>query len=323
MPVKRTTILRWTGRGSLSSLRDSVGYALRVRGVRCDVSEVGHSVIVRGPEPIGVASLLQHMPGIAWIAAGRAAGSANELASGSASLARAYLRRGYGFSVHAEGTGGVLASDVSGAVTSKVLETVKGARVSESPRVRFRVAVDGREGAVGVEVRVGDGGVPTGEDGASCLVSGGRHSSVVAWMAVLAGYRVRLVHAKVSEGSVLAVARLYSELSNRADPRGLSLEVIEGGSPQGAVVGYAPGPKGGAFAGFHAGGARVPAKLRGKVSSPLYLMPEETYSAEFESLGVRAFEERARWGEAGPSKFRSRTFAGGPVDVSGVLDGLS
>ena len=113
---------------------------------------------------------------MAWIAAGFGAARVDELSSAGGVLAKRYLRRGDSFSVEAEATGGVLASDLGGAVTSRILEAVKGSRASESGKVRFRGAADGKAGVVGVEVAAGPGGVPTGVVGASCLVSGGVHS---------------------------------------------------------------------------------------------------------------------------------------------------
>lgn len=317
------TILRWTGRGRLSHLEDSVRYVLRAHGVRAEVSSLGGSVAVRGPEPIGVAALLQHLPGVSWIAAGYSADSAGGMAKAAELVARSYVRRGGRFAVEAEATLGTLASDAAGAVTSRILEVARGARVSEAPKVKVRVAVDGEKGAVGAEVRGGEGGVPTGDGSAACLVSGGVHSSVVAWMSVLAGFKVRLLHVKVSEQSVLAVARLYSELSNRADPRGLSVEVVEGGSVSGAIAGIVGRARGEIFAGFHAGTGSSPTHLRPAVTSPLFLMPEEGYLREFKSLGIRPFDQKNRWVRSGPEKCLSRSFSGGPADVSAVIDGLS
>jgi len=322
MPVKRSTVLRWTGRGSLSLLKASVYYVLHAHRVRGRVSTVGGSIVVIGPEPLGVAALLQHMPGIAWIGTGFA-GASNDLTKSSSSLAGLYLRRGDRFSVEAEGTEGVLASDIGGAVTSRILEAAKGARVSDSPRVKFHAAADGARGVVVVEVRTGAGGVPTGREEVSCLVSGGMHSSVAAWMSVLAGFRVRLVHAKVNEESLRAVARLYSELSNRADPRGLELEVLEGGVVQGMLVEYATRSQRRVYGGFHAAAVAPPKRLERAVASPVYLMPEERFRAEFGSLGFKPFDSMVRWGQRGASKFTSKSFVGGPADVSTVLDGLS
>lgn len=323
MPAKRTTILRWTGRGSLSRLEDSVGYVLKEDRMRGAVSSIGGSILVKGPEPLGVAARLQHMPGVSWLAAGYGARSTEELVREGESLAKKYLKPGDRFSVAAEATGGVLASDLAGAITAKALEAAKGARVSESPKVRFRVAVDGKEGAVGVEVAAGVGGVPTGSEAAVCLVSGGAHSSVTAWLAMLAGFRVRLVHAMESDESLLAVARLYSELSNRGDPRGLSLVVLEGGSVPRMLAEYSAASEGKVFGGFHAVEEGPAGRLRRTASSPLYLAPEEWLAALFESLGVRPHDHRVRWGAGGSPKLTTRRFSGGPADVSSVLEGLA
>ncbi len=322
MPVKRSAILRWTGLGSLNGLKGSVEYVLRAQKIRGRIAAVGNTLVVSGPEPVTTGAVVRNMPGIAWVAAGFAAKSRSELADVSGRLARAYLKRGDRFSVKAESKGPGLASDAAGMVVSRILDSVKGVKVSDVPNVRFRVATDGGVGAVGVEVIAGPGGAPTGDDEAICLASGGAHSSVVGWWALVAGFKVRLVHAQVDQDSLLAVARLYSELSNRADPRGLSLEVLEGGSTAGMIGKYVSRSEIRAFAGFHPHAGAIPG-LRGSVASPLFLLPEERLQAEFESLGVKGHDASAEWNRRKDSEFESRTFSGGPASVSDVLDGLA
>jgi hypothetical protein len=323
MHWKRTTILGWTGRGMLADLVSSAEFVLRERGIKARVSKVGTSVAVRGPEPLGVAAVLGLMPGVDWIAAGGACSSATELYALACALAKNYLRRGDRFTVEAKGADNVMASDVGGSITSKILESVRGARVSvESPKARFRAAFDGENGVVGVEVKKGPGGVPTGRNSAFCLVSGGRHSSVVAWHAVLLGFRVQLVHAKFSDESLRAVARLYSELSHRADPRWLGLEVLEGGSIREILIRYAELSKNPVFGGFSPSGGE---RLLGlpSVLAPLYLMPEERFQTEFEALGIKGLDSPEDWDKSGPMKLTKRKFGGRAADVSGVLDGLA
>ena len=318
MPSPRTTILRWTGKGSLDDLRSSVGYVLGLEGVEARVSKLGGSVTLAGPEPLRLAALFGSMPGVSWVAVGHTARSLREMSAAAGELAKKYLRKGDRFSVEAEGTAGVLATDIAGIVTSTILDEVRGSRVtSESPKVRFRAASDGEEGVVGVEVRRGQGGTPTGREQVACLVSGGIHSSVVAWEAVLHGFEVRLVHARYSEEGMRAVARLYSELSYRADPRGLSLEVLEGESVGGALAGYAGSFRGKVFAGYtpEAQGRALP-----KVLSPLYLMSEEKFAAEFEALGIRSFDASEEWDKEGRGRRLVRRFGGRRADISAVLD---
>jgi hypothetical protein len=322
MPQKTMTILGWTGRGRLADLESSVVFVLGERGVKGRVSRTGTSVNVEGPEPLGVAALLGHMPGVAWVAAGGAARSALELAALGSALAKKYLRKGDRFIVEAKGEGEVLASDIGGSITSKILESVKGSRVSiESPNVLFRVVFDGARGVVGVEVKKGPGGMPTGGESATCLVSGGKHSSVVAWHAVLLGFRVRLVHAKVSDESLRAVAELYSELSHRADPRWLRLEVLEGDSILGALSGYAGRSKDRLFGGLSRSGGQSLLELPGTLA-PLYLTPEERFQAEFEALGIKSYDLQDDWKRKGQNPLTVRGFGGITADVSEVLDGL-
>jgi len=306
----------------LSDLQSSVDYVLGENETRGIVSTVGGSVTVQGPEPLGVAVLLGEMPGVAWVAAGMTGRTLSELSGASATMAKKYLREAERFSVEAEGAGDTPSADVIGAVTSRILEAVKGSRVSAaSPKVRFRAVFDGDAGAVGVEVKIGPGGIPTGNESVVCLVSGGIHSSVTAWSALLGGFRVRLVHAKCSDEALRAVARLYSELSHRADPRGLSLEVLEGGSILGALSDYANRSREAVFAGFTPSADENLHRLP-KVHAPLYLMPEERFLAEFENLHVRGTDGREDWERKGRGERRVRAFGGKAGGVSAVLDGI-
>jgi adenylyl- and sulfurtransferase ThiI len=323
MPLKNVALVRWTGRGSLTDLRSSVDSLLLASKVRARVRIEGGSLVVVGPEPTYLAALLHNTPGVAWVAAGLVVQSLREAAKASGLLAGRYLRRGQAFSVEAEGRGGVVTGDVGGIVTSGILESVKGARVSiESPKVRFRAAFDGKKGVVGVEVKRGPGGVSMGTRWATCLVSGGVHSSVLAWAALLMGYRVRLVHLKAGDGALRAVSRLYSELCRRVDPRGLRLEVIEGAALSEELANYLAKSNGQAFGGFHSTKGTVPSPLRGTVDAPLYLMPDEVFISEFVSLGVRADDMESQWSSTRGSNFTVAAFEGWAEDVSAVLDGL-
>ena len=174
---------------------------------------------------------------------------------------------------------------------------------------------------MGVELAPGPGGVPTGNDRASCLVSGGRHSSVLAWQAVLMGYRVRLVHAREDDEALIAVAELYSELSFRSDPRGLSLTVVEGKPDTQALRRLASRGEDPVFAGLTAPRGRATRLSESGAVSPLYLLSEEWFDSEFKKLGIRESKSAMDWGTGKGTKAKS--FGGKRAGVSEVLDGLS
>jgi len=323
MCAKSTTILRWTGRGGLADLQSSIEFVIADNRLKATVSSMGGCLAVQGPEPLGVAALFGRMPGVAWIAAGVTGRTIGELPEASGVLAKKYVRKSDRFSVEVEGIGKSPSSDLGGAVTSRILDAVKGSRVSaSSPKVRFRAVIDGDAGVVGVEVKQGPGGVPTGKTSVACLVSGGIHSSLTAWRAMLLGFRVRLVHAKYSDVALRAVARLYSELSFRADPRWLSLEVLEGDSVVGALADYADRSKEPVFGGFTPPHEEHLRRLP-KVRAPLYLTPEERFLAEFEELGIREDGMAEDWDRKGHGEPKVRRYGGKAADVSAVLDGLS
>ena len=319
LPSNRPTIIGWTRLGSLEDLRSSVGFVLGDRRIGAKAVKAGATLLVEGPEPLLVSSVVGRLPGVSWTAAGIRGRTPGEVSAGARVLSRAYLRRGDRFVVRAEGSTPMAASDLGGRVTSSILESAKGSRVSdESPKVVFRAAGDGESGAVGVQVSEGPGGIPTGEEEVACLVSGGIHSSVLAWFALLQGLRVRLVHAASGEDGLRAVAGLYSELSHRVAPRGLSLEVLGGDTLRGALSAYASKSKTDVIAGFSR-----PGKVHWipKAKSPLYLLPQERFSAEFEGLHIKAPDTQTDW-EGGESRVPTARFGGRRADISGVLDGL-
>lgn len=321
--MKGAAIIRWTGRGSLRALESGLRRVLEDEGMKARVRRIGGSLIVDGAEPTSVATLFRNMPGVSWIAVGTPVGSYMELGAASKTLAGKYLRRGERFAVLAEATGSAVASDVAGAVASSALGVVEGVRIDEeAPRTRFRAAFDGAWGAVGVELFEGPSGVPTGSERAVCLVSGGKHSSVTAWMALLSGYRVSLVHVKVDDESLREVARLYSELSNRADYSKLSLEVLDRGAGLGALAEIASRGTP-VFGGFHAGCSDIPERLAGLIEAPLFLLPEREFDSAYEGLGLKGKVDRQVWKNKSPSEVSRWRFGGLRADVNGVLDGLT
>lgn len=319
-----TIVARWTGRGRLEDLADSVREILRIEGRRAKVLTIGRSVVVDGVEPASVANLLGRLPGIDWLAVGRSSERLSGLAAELARLARNYLKPRGRFVVRAEATDGkVKPSDLAGAGTSAILDAVSGSRVSEAaPSVTFRVAFDGSHYVAAVELCRGAGGAAMGRDAVYCLVSGGKHSSALAWAAMLSGHPVRMVHVKTSEDSLLAVARLYAELSQRVDPRKLDLTVIEGEGTARAIARWSEGVEGAVYAGLHSECHKGVAPIARRVESPLYLLPEEWFDSLYSQLGLRPLDQRETWKRRRGGAMRALRFGGWRGDVNDVLAGL-
>jgi hypothetical protein len=323
MSSKRATVIGWTGGGRLDDLRASARYVLGDRRIGGRLYNAGRALALEGPEPISVAVVLKNLPGVAWVAAGRSGRSIAELGAEAGKLARAYVASHDTFAVLADGPTPREASDLGGSLTSSILETVKGSRVSlESPEVTFRASFDGKDGVVGVEVETGPGGVPTAKQEVVCMVSGGVHSSVMAWFAVLQGFRVTIVHVDSGEVGLRAVAHLYSELSHRADPRSLNVEVFQGASLSRTLSDYARKSRVPVYAGFSRTGEPGPRTLT-NVTAPLYLMPQERFMSEFDRLGLRGAESETDWDAIDGGTPSSRRFGGKRADVSEVLDSLA
>lgn len=320
--MRGTVIARWTGRGKLSDLVSSVREIMRVEGKKARVSSLGRSVLVEGAEPAAVVGLLAGLPGVDWIAVGKSSTTVKGLTEELARLAGTYLKSGATFAVRAESAvEGVMPSDLMGAANSAILDAKRGVRVNEgSPSTTFRIALDRGHGAAAVELARGPGGAAMGGRQVAVMVSGGVHSSVVAWDAMVSGFSVRMVHWMADEESLTAVARLYAELSHRADPRKLALTVLEGGSASGALAGWAESAPTAVFAGFHAEGHHRPPAV-GKAEAPLYLLPEEEFDRVFSGLGFRPRAGSESWrGRGGP--LHVATVGGFRGDVHAVLDAV-
>ena len=332
--AKTAALLRWTGEGSLGDLMRSVSRVLV--GHKFLVRRVGVTISISGGEPSTAARLVAFLPGVEWIGLGYTThGGLEEILRVVEVLGRRYLRRKSTFRVRAESARATLAeSDVTGAVNSRLLELRPGVRTDERrPEVTFRVAVDPRVGAAGVEIRRGVGGVPTSPTKACCLVSGGMHSSVVAWMTALSGFSIELVHARRSNESVVEVARLYSELSHRLDPKSLTLTLLTGADGSSAaeiLSGWLKRRRRGpVFSGLHleCKGGRRPGRGDPRVLAPLLLMPESEFSRVFGSLGLRGCfdggDVLSKVHSAVPARYKMATFSGVRADLHRVVDSIS
>jgi len=327
--LKPAAIVGWSGNGSQEDLARTALSKLSGEGV--GLSRGARSLIIRGVDPIVAARRLAHLPGVTWIAVGYEVGSTADCLSRLATLAKRYLEVGSSFrlSVDAEESGEE-EGDILLEATSTLLNAAKGSHVDEKdPSVRFRVIMVRGGGACGVQLREGIGGVPTSRAmRASCLVSGGYHSSVTAWMAALSGYSLTLVHARDDDESLRQVARLYAELSARIDPSSLRLEVLEGrGQPGDRVAAWLAAASGEVFTGVHPecrGEAGLTQLRRYQPATfPLLLLQEGEVTSRYDELGLRGKQaDRAAQLQLSSrrSRFTVREFAGKEADQNDVLD---
>jgi len=322
----------WSGAGRFDDLQRTVVRKLSARDG--DTDRIGDTLLVATEDPVAAARSLTFLPGVSWIAVGYRFNGAGNYLKNLELLAKRYLSKGRTFKISAQ----VLASkqtagDAVLSGNSELLASIPGARVDErKPHVRFRVCIQGGRGACGAEIRAGPGGLPTGGDWVSCLVSGGQRSSALAWMAALSGFSVKLVHSRTDEAALRHVARLYSELSFRMDARCLELILLDGGSDSyGRIGGWLHDHKGAVFAGIRPG---RPDALAGiaehfpHVALPLILVQDDEIAATYRSLGLG----RPKTGSAGGgltlraldsrSPFSELKFGGVQADSNAVIDSM-
>jgi len=297
------------------------------------VTRGSKSLTVRGTDPVAVARKLAFLPGVSWIAAGYEFDDQAGCTARLMLLSERYLRPGSSFRLTAQveqseqEEGDILLDGIG-----TVLKSAKGTRVDEKhPDVTFRILMVRGKGVVGVELKEGPGGVPTSRSAkASCLVSGGYHSTVAAWMAALSGFSVTLVHARADDESLRQVARLYAELSRRLDPSSLELQVLDGaGSPGERLATWLDGAPGDIIAGVHpecrGGRARAVLRSHPSVLLPLLLLQEDEVKVKLDSLGikVKGVDKSATLTVAGKKMpYIIRRLGGKEADINGVLDGL-
>lgn len=101
------------------------------------------------------------------------------------------------------------------------------------------------------------------------------------------------------------------------------LQVVEGKSPATALVGIMRGMNEPVFGGFQATGRRIPKLLKGLVVAPLYLMSEEMFDEEFDSLALKSCDAKMKWDSGKNEDTQIRSFGGVTADVSEVVDGLA
>jgi hypothetical protein len=329
--LKPATIVGWTGNGELGDLERTVAAKLAVK--RSEVVAGTRSLVVKDVDPIAAARRLAHLPGVSWIAVGYEFGDFEGCMENVATLASRYLAKGASFSVSAHversrRTDG----DVILEANSRILCAVKGITISErNPKFRFRVLMVGDSGACGVELKEGAGGVPTSvEPRVYCLVSGGYHSAVMAWMASLSGFSVTLVHARAGDEPLRQVARLYSELSYRTDPATLELLVLKGNGDAGdRLRAWLDRSKGKVLAGSHPecrghGALRTFGEMP-PVLIPLLLVQESEVKAKLRDLGLKEKSEDGAMALKASSKrgkYTTKSYGGKEADHNTVLDSI-
>jgi len=295
----------WSGAGAFGDLERTV--IQKLSAGKGETDRVGDALVVASHDPVAAARSLTFLPGVAWIAVGYRFSGTGSYLKNLELLGKRYLSKGRTFKILAQVVASKQTSgDAVLAGNSELLSSIAGSRVDErKPHVRFRVCVEGTKGACGAEIRAGPGGLPTSEEWVSCLVSGGERSSAMAWMAALSGFSLRLVHARTDEASLRQVARLYSELSFRMDPRCLELLLLDGGDDAYARIGgWLRGHKGAAFAGLRPGSSDA---LTGFAESfpnlhlPLILVQDDEIAGIYRSLGIG----RASRGPAGGLTLRA------------------
>jgi len=328
--MKAAAIVGWTGLGRFEDLERTAAHKLgeREKGGRID-----DTLIVDTADPVSVARRLALLPGVAWISVGyRFSGSQNYLRNLEL-LARRYLSKGRTFSIAANVVRSkVSAGDIVLSGNSALLSAIPGARINErKPQVKFRVCVDAAKGACGVEIRTGPGGLPTGAQWVSCLVSGGERSASLAWMSALNGFSLRLVHSSSGEAPLRQVAKLYSELSFRMDPSRLELVVLDGrGGAIGRIGRWLREDRGANFA-----GARLKpdawvdlARAFPNLGLPLSLVQEEVIAATYRSLGIGRAAREPLAGAFGRRELSAQTnysehrFGGVQADSNEVIDSI-
>jgi hypothetical protein len=328
--LKPAAMVGWSGAGRFEDLERTV--VRKLRSARKATDHIDGTMLVTAEDPVVVARQLAFLPGVAWISVGYRFSGNQDYLKTLELLAKRYLSKRKTFRISAQVVGSELtAGDVVLAGNSALLSSVTRAKVDERrPNVKFRVCIEGVRGACGVEIRAGTGGVPTRDDWVSCLVSGGERSSSLAWMAALSGFSLRLVHSKTGEAALRHVAKLYSELSFRIDPRCVELVVLDGGKNAAGRIGRWLGDsKMTAFAGMRPARSDALTEFARRFPNlilPLILVQDEAIRAVYRSLGLGPASKDSRSGGLtlkslqARSPYSEKRFGGVQADSNTVID---
>jgi hypothetical protein len=330
--LKAVAMVGWSGAGKFEDLERTA--FRKMKSSRKAADHIDDTLLVDAEDPVVVARRLAYLPGVAWVSVGYRFSGNKEYLEKLELLAKRYLSKGRTFRISARVVGsGQTAGDAVLAGNSELLSSIPGARVDErSPKVKFRVCVEGAKGACGVEIRAGPGGVPTGGDWVACLVSGGVHSSSLAWMAALSGFSLRLVHSRTDESALRRVAKLYSELSFRMDPGRLQLIVLDGGkNPPGRIGQWLRDTRLTVFGGMRPARSEELAKLAKNFPNlvlPLILVQDEAVRAVYRSLGLGPEPKAAKGGRFSMKSLQARSpysenrFGGVQADSNAIIDAI-
>jgi hypothetical protein len=325
--LRQVAIVGWSGAGELADLERTVSNKLSLG--KGGLRRVARALVVQTPDPVGVARRLESLPGVEWVAVGYRFRGMEGYLEALKVLSTRYLRRGNRFRIVASMSDPAASGDYVLAGSSAVLSSIGGTKVSERrPQVSFRVSADAGAGALGAEIRGGPGGLPTGGERVACMVSGGYHSSAMAWMAALSGFSIRLVHSRSDDGALTRVAKLYSELSRRMDPTGLELLVLEGGEGRSGRLGAWLREEGdpvlaGVTQGRAAAAVRVAKRFPGLLF-PLLLVQEREIARISRSLGVKdsSGPEGVLERLGGRGGYSAKRFGGREADLNEVVDSI-
>ncbi len=311
---ERAVIAFLTGRGSTERaserIRNSVG--------KRDVLQMGKVAVLRNSSAID-AYRISKLPGIMWTAYGFIS-KGESIIRDAVDLASNFIRKKRSFSVIVAEDNPEF-SDIKMSIEGSILSKFQKKKINEKkPDLTFILSGAGKGYAFGLKLYEGVGGSMQGEEIVTCIVSGGMHSSVVAWLSCLSGKGVRIVHSLASTHSLYSVARLYERLSAMSDPTLVELRVLKGEGREEDVLYSWLEDNGPAFSGNH---VECSSKLFSeKVIAPAYILPEEVFAKYLREMRLPNFERRV--GEGGRYvKYKELSFGGRSANMHEVIDSLS
>lgn len=310
---ERAVIVFLTGRGKTERagerIRNSVG--------KRDILQIGKVAVLRNSAAID-AYRISRLPGVMWTAYGFISREESILKD-AVDLASNFIKNKRSFSVVVTEEKPEL-TDVKMSIEGNILSKFQKKKINEKkPDLTFILSRTEKGYAFGLKLYQGVGGSIQGEETVTCLVSGGMHSSVVAWLSCLSGKGVKIVHSLSSTYSLYSVARLYERLSSMSDPTLLELSVLKGEGREEDVLYSWLEDNGAVFSGNH---IECSSKLfSSKVIAPAYVLPEEVFAKYQREMRLPNFERRI--GEGGRYvKYKEFSFGGRSANMHEVIDSL-
>lgn len=315
--VKDTVIASINGEFEKKELRDAIR-----KIIGREPFLVGSTIVINSCS-ITEGYRISMLPGVRWVAVGKVEKKDN-LPAIAVELAANYLTKRRTFMLYAERDSPEEVYDMKIKIEGDILSKLKNKKINEKkPDVVFVLTKQDNQYAFGVKIYDGVGGIIQSKERiASCLVSGGIHSSVLSWFCCLSGYSLKMIHCYSGTYALYSVAKLYEKISSMSNPEMLELELVYGKSKtENLLFSLVQESKTALYSGNHSSCSGE--VFFERVQAPLFFMPEELFISYSEKLGIKDKSKRLEKTKFERVNYKTKSFGFRKANMHEVIDKLT